>query len=181
MAWSQTISWINANLLSTTFYRLFIMSIQLLAWAYLQLRHYKNAPFIWISIKSQWPTSFYFERVVTCLTTRFLKSRWAYQPRLPKHWVSLLGSNHDCHHCVNPAEWRIYASVKFTSLVQIMACRLFGTKPLSEPMLDCYWLARWEQTSVKFKSNYEDFCSRKCIWKYRLQIGRHFVSASQIK
>ena len=33
------------------------------------------------------------------------------------------------------AEWRIYASVNQPSLVQIMACRLVGVKPLSEPML----------------------------------------------
>ena len=32
------------------------------------------------------------------------------------------------------AEWRIYASVILPSLVQIMACRLVGAKPLSKPM-----------------------------------------------
>ena len=31
--------------------------------------------------------------------------------------------------------WHIYASVNQPSFVQIMACRLAGTKPLSEPML----------------------------------------------
>ena len=36
------------------------------------------------------------------------------------------------------------------SLVQIMACRLFGAKPLSEPMLDYCQLEPWEQTLVKF-------------------------------
>ena len=34
------------------------------------------------------------------------------------------------------AEWRIYASIKLPALVQTMACRLVGTKPLSEPMLE---------------------------------------------
>ena len=34
------------------------------------------------------------------------------------------------------AEWRIYASVNLPSLVQIMACRLVGAKPLSELMLE---------------------------------------------
>ena len=34
------------------------------------------------------------------------------------------------------AEWRIYASVNYPSLGQIMACRLAGAKPLSEPMLE---------------------------------------------
>ena len=34
------------------------------------------------------------------------------------------------------AEWGIYASVNFPSLAQVMACRLSGAKPLSEPMLE---------------------------------------------
>ena len=35
------------------------------------------------------------------------------------------------------------------SLVRIMACRLAGAKPLSEPMLEYCSLDPWEQTSVK--------------------------------
>ena len=34
------------------------------------------------------------------------------------------------------AERRIYASVNLPSLLQIMACRLVGAKPLSETMLE---------------------------------------------
>ena len=34
------------------------------------------------------------------------------------------------------AEWRTYAQVNYPSLVQIMACRLVGTKPLSRPILE---------------------------------------------
>ena len=37
-----------------------------------------------------------------------------------------------------------------TALVEIMACRLFGAKPLSEPMLEYCQFDPWEQTSVKF-------------------------------
>ena len=37
-----------------------------------------------------------------------------------------------------------------SALVQIMACHLFGTKSLFEPMLDYYQLDPWEQTLVKF-------------------------------
>ena len=38
------------------------------------------------------------------------------------------------------AEWRIYASVFWPSLVQIMACHLVGAKPLSKP----YWtIVNW--------------------------------------
>ena len=40
-----------------------------------------------------------------------------------------------------------------TSLIQIMACRLFDTKPISEPMLEYCQLDHWEQTLVKFYSN----------------------------
>ena len=36
------------------------------------------------------------------------------------------------------------------SLVQIMACRLVGAKPLSEPMLINCQLGYWKQRSVKF-------------------------------
>ena len=39
-----------------------------------------------------------------------------------------------------------------SALVQVMACRLFGTKPLPEPMLDYCELDSCEQISVKFKS-----------------------------
>ena len=34
------------------------------------------------------------------------------------------------------AEWRKYASANQPQLVQIMACRLAGAKPLCEPMLE---------------------------------------------
>ena len=36
-----------------------------------------------------------------------------------------------------------------SALVQVMYCRLFGAKPLSEPMLEYWQLDPWEQTSVK--------------------------------
>ena len=60
-------------------------------------------------------------------------------------------------------------------LVQIMACRLFGAKPLSKPMLRYCQLDPWEQTSVKFWSNCKSLYSEKCIWKYRLRNYGHFV------
>ena len=34
------------------------------------------------------------------------------------------------------ADWRIYASVNFPPLIQIIACRLVGAKPLSKLMLE---------------------------------------------
>ena len=62
-----------------------------------------------------------------------------------------------------------------STLVQVMACRLFSTKPLPEPMLAFCLLDPYEQTSVKFESKYKNFLSWKCIWKCRLQNGGHFV------
>ena len=62
-----------------------------------------------------------------------------------------------------------------TVLVQIMACRLFGDKPLFKPVLGYCQLDHWEQISVKFKSKYEIFHTRKCIWKCRLWNVSHFV------
>ena len=39
-------------------------------------------------------------------------------------------------------------------LVQIMACRLFGAKPLPESMMEYCYLAPWKQTSVKSQSKF---------------------------
>ena len=65
-----------------------------------------------------------------------------------------------------------------SALVQIITCRLFGAKPLSEPMLEYCPLDRWEQNSVEFWSKFKHFHSAKCIWICRLRNGGHFVSAS---
>ena len=61
------------------------------------------------------------------------------------------------------------------SSVQIMACHLFGNKPLSEPMLSFSQLDPWEQISVKSKSKFKYFHWRKCSWQCRLPNGGHFV------
>ena len=50
------------------------------------------------------------------------------------------------------------------ALVQKMACRLFDTKPLPEPMLVYCQLDSWEKISVKLELEFYDFHSRKCIW-----------------
>ena len=68
-----------------------------------------------------------------------------------------------------------------TSLVQIMACLLFGVKPLSEPMLEYCQSHRLEQTSVNFYWQFRHFHPRTCIWKCRLKNGGHFFSASLCK
>ena len=56
----------------------------------------------------------------------------------------------------------------WSSLVQVMACCLFGANPLPDPMLLYCQLDYWEQISVKFESEFCHFHSRKCIWNCRL-------------
>ena len=72
----------------------------------------------------------------------------------------------------------IYASVNYRSLVQLMACRLVGAKPLPDLILEYCWLDPEEQTSMKFQSILVHFHSRKCIWKCHLGNGSDFVMAS---
>ena len=61
-----------------------------------------------------------------------------------------------------------------SSLVQVMACRLFGAKPFPEPMLVYCWLDYWPQVSVKFESEFYHFHSRRYIWKCCLLNWRPF-------
>ena len=61
-----------------------------------------------------------------------------------------------------------------SALVQVMACRLFGAKPLPEPMLAYCQLDSWEQISVKFESEFHHFHSRKCIWNCGLSKWQPF-------
>ena len=63
-----------------------------------------------------------------------------------------------------------------SALAQIMACRLFGAKSLPGPMLWYCQLDTWEQISVKYKSEFYHFHSRKCIWKCRLSKWQPFCS-----
>ena len=60
------------------------------------------------------------------------------------------------------------------ALVQVMACHLYGTKPLPEPMPAYYQLDSWEQISEKLGPEFYHFHSRKCIWICRLPKWRQF-------
>ena len=67
-----------------------------------------------------------------------------------------------------------------SALVQIMACRLDGTKPLSEPMLSYCQLHPEEYISMNFYLKFKYFHSWKCIWTCRLQNGSHFVQGKWV-
>ena len=61
-----------------------------------------------------------------------------------------------------------------SAFVQIMACRLFGAKPLFKPMV-----GYCQQTSVNNLSKYKTSLSRKCTWKHCLPNGGHFVQGER--
>ena len=65
--------------------------------------------------------------------------------------------------------------------VQVMACRLFGAKPLSKPVLGYCQFDSSEQTSMKFNQNTKTNHSRKCIWQYPLRNEGHFVQGRWVK
>ena len=54
-----------------------------------------------------------------------------------------------------------------SSLVQTMACRLFGAKPLSEPIMTYCQFKRKEHISVKYYLKFKMFHWIKCIWNWR--------------
>ena len=60
---------------------------------------------------------------------------------------------HSTHMCISP------------SLDKIMACCLFGIKPLSEPMLTYFQLNHNDGISMKIYLKLKKFHSIKCIWK----------------
>ena len=71
----------------------------------------------------------------------------------------------------------IYASLDLSSLVRVMACRLFGAKPLPKPMFTfCQMVSR--TFLMTFPSKFESFHAIKSIWKCRLQNVGHFVLSS---
>ena len=58
---------------------------------------------------------------------------------------------------------------KYRSQGQVMACRLFGAKPLHDAVLTFFYqLGPYEQTLMKFDSKYENSNKRKRIWICRL-------------
>ena len=61
------------------------------------------------------------------------------------------------------------------SLLQIMACHVFGARPLSEPMLDYCQSVPWKHISLKSESNYSNFLLRKSIYSILLSKGHNHI------
>ena len=96
-----------------------------------------------------------------------------------KRWPNLaMGGLVDINSLMpNDAYMRQY---NIPTIVQIMACRLFGTKPLSEPMLPYCQLDPNEHILVKFYQDFKSFHLRKCTWNSRLRNGVHFFSCLDV-
>ena len=75
-------------------------------------------------------------------------------------------------HCLNHLPLQCSAAYmrqwSGSTLIQVMACRLFGAKPLHDSMLVYCQLDSREQLSVKFESEFYHLLTRKCIWNCRL-------------
>ena len=67
------------------------------------------------------------------------------------------------------------------ALVQVMACRLFGAKPLPEPMLAYCQYDSWEQMSVNSNQNYIIFIQENVFWIVVIQNDGHFVPGEMSK
>ena len=77
---------------------------------------------------------------------------------------------------LRPSEVYVWQQTE-PSLVQVVACHLFGAKPVSEPMMIYCQLNPKECISMKYLK-FKSFHSRKCIGKYHVWNGSHFVLAS---
>ena len=60
-----------------------------------------------------------------------------------------------------------------SALVQIMACRLFGDKPLSKPVLGFLSKGLLGTNFTEIWIEIQNFYSRKCIWKRHLRNSDH--------
>ena len=67
-----------------------------------------------------------------------------------------------------------------SALVQVMACRLDDTEPLSEPMVIYYQLEFKEHISMNVYFKFKYFHSRKCVWTCHLRNSGHFVKDEKI-
>ena len=90
-----------------------------------------------------------------------------------------LGNTHILHHmhwgaAVNSSAPRAAYMHQWTgsALVQIMTCRLFGAKPLPEPILTCCQLDPWKPTSVKYDIHENAFENAVCEIAAILSRGR---------
>ena len=83
-----------------------------------------------------------------------------------------------CSQTKHSIQWSLYTSVNLSSLVQLVACRLFGVKPIH--IFNCPG-TNFNETLIKTQ---KCFWTRNCIWECRLEMHYSDVAmtiiASQI-
>ena len=119
-------------------------------------------------------------------TRTALARSWRHtQHRKYGHWVPVSHSSLCRHmHCIIFSSASVNSSPPSatymrrwigSALVQVMAWRLFGAKPLPELMLPYCQLDPWEQLQWNSNRNMKKNHSSKCVWMCRLRNGGHFV------
>ena len=91
--------------------------------------------------------------------------------KLP-NWRSFVCSVSHWGHVMHTRQW------SGSSLVQVMACCLFGTKLLSEPIFIYYQYDTYRQTALKFQWNYKLSIQINSYENHSLQNGSQFVQPS---
>ena len=80
------------------------------------------------------------------------------------HHMALLSYNELTYSLKSNDDIHVYMSVcQWLSSVQIMACHLFGAKPLP---IGWAWFIVMGQNSMKFEPKHNNSLSRKCIWNH---------------
>ena len=103
------------------------------------------------------------------------RKQWASVPGTKGHWFGtrlLVMTSLYRVNSLRPSDAYMCQWTK-SSLVQIMAFRLFGAKPLSKPMLEYCQLEPAEPTSVTFKSKFNIFI-QEMYWKMSSPKSRPF-------
>ena len=103
-------------------------------------------------------------------------------PRLENPYLVTYGYHYILKHfpfvgrCIE-AEGHIYVSVNLSSLVQIVACRLVGANPLSEPLLEYCSFQTKGQTSVKSCGKFIHFVQKyvfeNVVWEFQPSMCYH--------
>ena len=92
--------------------------------------------------------------------------------------IHFLQKNHHVWLKLHWASWGASWQHVRSSLLQIMACHLFGTKPLSQAMLTYCTLNSLDQISEIFESKQSNLNSSKLVWKWCQPIDGYFVSTT---
>ena len=119
--------------------------------------------------------SFWINQSIHWLANGSVNQLFAYKIRWPSH-----NRRYQLDWCINSSHpSAIYMRQWIGSaLVQIMVCWLFHTKPSSKQMLGQLDHEEQKSSAILIKIH---FHSRKCIWKYRLRNGDHFVRGRCVK